>query len=153
MAKKYISKTEADSLAKISIFQLNKDGSLGSFPIRIEIIDSMERIEDSFLLTSTACYFGGRRYWIKCHCERKVGVLYKDGDYFACRHCHDLSYRSKNENKTFRGDPLFKMLNYMIKVNNLKDKIKRETYGGEATNNQQRLNLLYAKLVLTTIPA
>ncbi|MBP6858063.1 MAG: hypothetical protein KBC11_02655 [Candidatus Pacebacteria bacterium] len=54
-------------------------------------------------LTTTSCYFGGFRYWFKCPisndgipCGRRVGVLYKDGDYFGCRHCHNLTYESRN---------------------------------------------------------
>ncbi|MGI0059306.1 MAG: hypothetical protein ACREBJ_06015, partial [Nitrosotalea sp.] len=53
-------------------------------------------------LTTTPCYFGGKRYWLICpvskcgvYCGKRVGVLYKLGDYFACRHCYDLSYESR----------------------------------------------------------
>lgn len=54
-------------------------------------------------LTTTPCYYGGKRYWFRCpfyrngvYCGKRVGVLYKGGDYFACRHCYDLTYASKN---------------------------------------------------------
>lgn len=54
-------------------------------------------------LTTTPCNYGGKRYWFTCpwfkngnYCGKRVGVLYKDGDYFACRHCYNLTYSSRN---------------------------------------------------------
>lgn len=54
-------------------------------------------------LNTTPCYFGGKRYWFICpwfangvYCGRRVGVLYLRGDYFACRHCYNLTYNSRN---------------------------------------------------------
>lgn len=54
-------------------------------------------------LTSTPCNYGNVRYWFICpwykngnYCGRRVGTLYKDGDYFACRHCYNLTYSSRN---------------------------------------------------------
>ena len=51
-------------------------------------------------LVWTPCHYGGRRWWFLCPlggnvgCNRRVGVLYKRGRYFGCRHCHDLTYES-----------------------------------------------------------
>lgn len=57
------------------------------------------------LIVSTSCHFGGKRYWFICPslrpdnsaCNRRVGKLYKPhhARLFLCRHCHDLSYRSR----------------------------------------------------------
>ena len=54
-------------------------------------------------LTTTPCFFGGKRYWFTCpwyangvYCGRRVGVLYLGNDYFACRHCNNLTYNSRN---------------------------------------------------------
>lgn len=54
-------------------------------------------------LTTTPCNYGGSRYWFTCpwykngnYCGKRVGVLYKNGDYFACRHCYNLTYSSRN---------------------------------------------------------
>jgi len=54
-------------------------------------------------LTTTPCHFGGKRHWFICpwyrngvYCGRRVGTLYKGGDYFACRHCYGLTYESQN---------------------------------------------------------
>lgn len=57
------------------------------------------------VLALTSCNYGGERYWFLCpgpgnrrKCFRRVGILYKPhySDYFACRHCHDLTYASRN---------------------------------------------------------
>lgn len=50
-----------------------------SYPVRIEW---------------TPCNYGGRRAWWLCpDCGRRVAVLY-GGQRYACRHCHDLTYKS-----------------------------------------------------------
>lgn len=57
-------------------------------------------------LEKTSCHFGGYRYWFICpisvdgrYCGRRVGKLFlaPGSSYFACRHCHDLTYRSSQE--------------------------------------------------------
>jgi len=57
-------------------------------------------------LVTTPCHFGGVRYWFICPlvvngrpCRRRVSTLYlpPNGEYFGCRHCHDLTYRSQKE--------------------------------------------------------
>lgn len=50
-----------------------------SYPVRIEW---------------TPCNYGGRRAWWVCpDCGRRVAVLW-GGRKYACRHCHDLAYKS-----------------------------------------------------------
>lgn len=53
-------------------------------------------------LTTTPCYFGGRRYWFICplvvdgaFCGKRMGVLYLGGRWFGCRDCYQLSYLSR----------------------------------------------------------
>ena len=69
---------------------------------------SEEKIKVDYLipLVTTGCHFGGQRYWFICpmtvngrYCGRRVGKLYlaPGNPYFACRHCHDLTYRSSQE--------------------------------------------------------
>lgn len=60
-------------------------------------------LKHDYPLTTTKCNFGGHRYWFICsvykngqYCGKRVGTLYKDGDYFACRHSNELTYESKN---------------------------------------------------------
>lgn len=45
----------------------------------------------------TDCHLGGQRPWFLCPahaCGRRVAILYGTGIY-ACRHCHELTYRSQ----------------------------------------------------------
>ena len=52
-------------------------------------------------LTWTPCNWGGEYPWFACPgagCGRRVGKLYLPpggAKYFLCRHCYDLSYRSR----------------------------------------------------------
>lgn len=53
-------------------------------------------------LVTTSPHFGGRRWWFICpleHCGRRVGKLYlpPGGQYYGCRHCYGLTYRSSQE--------------------------------------------------------
>lgn len=57
-------------------------------------------------LISTACNFGGVRYWFICPlsvngrpCNRKVAKLYltPNEKYFGCRHCYNLTYKCQKE--------------------------------------------------------
>jgi hypothetical protein len=101
-------------------------------------------------LTSTPCWFGGKRYWFICpwykngvYCGKRVGVLYKDGDYFACRHCYDLTYESRKENRHSGFHALFSVLRLEKKIDELQERIKRPYYGGSPTRKQRRLERLY----------
>ncbi len=76
-----------------------------------------KKLDYKVLLTSTPCHFGGKRWWFICPltvngipCRRRLGVLYLGGDYFGCRHCHDLTYESVKENH--RYDALFRRMGY-----------------------------------------
>lgn len=55
-------------------------------------------------LVTTQCHLGGVRWWFVCPlvknnvaCGRRVRKLYLSGKYFGCRHCHGLTYRSRQE--------------------------------------------------------
>ena len=96
-------------------------------------------------LTTTPCNFGEIRYWFLCplvkngvKCNRRVGVLYKGGDYFGCRHCYNLSYQSRNENPRFRGFP---WRDYVVedKIEDLKKRMKTKYYAGKPTKTYQRI--------------
>lgn len=93
-------------------------------------------------LTTTPCYFGGKRFWFICpwyangvYCGRRVGVLYKSGDYFACRHCYRLTYNSRN----LSG--LSKMAGQVIsmpELEKLESEVKHKYYGGKMTRKYRR---------------
>jgi len=107
----------------------NQDGSKKDFDYKI-------------LLTTTPCFFGGKRYWFVCpwytngrYCGRTVGVLYKDGDYFACRHCYHLTYNSRN----LGG--ISKIAGQVISypdLERLEKEVKRKYYAGKMTRKHKR---------------
>jgi hypothetical protein len=68
-----------------------------------------QNIEQRVFLVWTRCNYGGRRPWFICpgmirgrSCGRRVAVLIGAGPYFLCRHCHNLTYQSRNENEADR---------------------------------------------------
>ncbi len=82
-------------------------------------------------LATTSCHYGGVRHWFVCsltkngnYCGRRVGVLYKNGDYFGCRHCYDLVYRSNREECSITSIP---------ELEDLEKNIKRKYYKGNMT--------------------
>lgn len=49
-------------------------------------------------MDKTPCHFGGERWWFKCpQCERRIIHLYLQSHGFLCRHCLDLSYKTRRE--------------------------------------------------------
>jgi len=57
-------------------------------------------------LLRTGCNFGGVRMWLQCpqsDCGRRVGVLYRKGDFLACRQCLRLRYCSQREESGVRS--------------------------------------------------
>ena len=64
-------------------------------------------------LQTTNMARGGIRYWLTCPaCERRMTLLYFGGQYFACRICYRLNYRSQRA--TF-ADKHFGRLNKLRK--------------------------------------
>jgi hypothetical protein len=68
--------------------------------------DQKKDLDYKIQLVKTPCYFGGFRFWFICPltyhgvaCERRVAKLYLPGnaEFFGCRHCYDLTYRSCKE--------------------------------------------------------
>jgi hypothetical protein len=68
-------------------------------------------------LTTTPLPWGGVRYWFVCPlivngiaCNRRVAILYlpPGGNYYGCRHCYDLTYKSSQEGVEFKS--LYQML-------------------------------------------
>lgn len=109
-------------------------------------------------LATTPCNYGGYRYWFICplsvnskYCSKRVGTLYKSGDYFGCRHCYDLTYDSRNENRRYKMYPLFSVILDRKKADELEAKIKRRSYGGRPTRKQKRLNKISKRIFLNSI--
>jgi len=101
-----------------------------------------ENLDYKVPLTTTPCYFGGVRYWFICpwyangiYCGRRVGVLYLGGKYFACRHCYNLTYNSRNRSG------IFKVAGQTISIpelERLESEVKRKYYAGKMTRRYKR---------------
>lgn len=99
-------------------------------------------------LTTTPCTFGGVRYWFVCplnkqsvYCGKRVGKLY-GGSWFGCRHCYNLSYESRNENRHGGFYAFGRLLDIRRKTDELRQNTKRWTYAGRPTKKA----LKYQKL-------
>ena len=60
----------------------------------------VQRLDYPVGLKTTACHYGGLRYWFVCptkECSQRVAKLYLGDKYFACRHCCQLAYHSQRE--------------------------------------------------------
>ena len=129
-----------DPHLQITYTQTDQDGEKKNFDYKIP-------------LTTTPCYYGSKRYWFICpwyangiYCGRRVGVLYLGGDYFGCRHCYDLTYESRNENRRYKLYPLFSVLTDFKKTDDLEDEIKRRYYAGKPTRKQRRLDKIHTRM-------
>jgi len=76
----------------------------GTFRVRYQIGDPPARFDYPVRLVTTGCHLGGVRWWFLCPltpngtaCGQRVRKLYLCGKYFGCRHCHALTYRSRQE--------------------------------------------------------
>lgn len=68
--------------------------------------EDWESLDYPVKLQTTACHYGGVRYWFICPavgCGRRVTMLYLGNKIFACRHCYQLVYKSQRETKSDRG--------------------------------------------------
>ncbi len=93
-------------------------------------------------LLTTPCNLGGIRYWFTCPCcGRRVGGIYlAPGDiHFRCRHCNNLTYRSRNR------CPIESEGHTSRQIDKLRSEIKRWTWGGRPTKKVRRLRALERK--------
>jgi hypothetical protein len=93
-------------------------------------------------LTTTPCHFGGHRYWFQCplnkngaYCGRRVGILYLCGSLFGCRHCHNLTYSSRNISGMAKS---FGSLISYPDLEDMRKKLKRTHYKGKPTRKFKR---------------
>ena len=91
-----------------------------------------------FDLTTTNCNFGGVRHWFICTCRRRVAILYKPyfADTWACRHCYNLTYESRNLSGKFKaiGNPLS-----VPELEAMSSQVARVFYNGKPTKKFTRL--------------
>jgi hypothetical protein len=148
-----------------------ENGSRGSISVEVSVrdkekyvrflyiqIDNKTGEEQSFKhrfpLIETACHIGGTRYWFECslytndvYCGRRTGVLYKCGDWFGCRHCHNLTYRSRNVNKRYANYGMFRVFDLGAKIEKLERQTKRYTYKRKLTKKWKRIEKLQEELL------
>jgi len=101
-------------------------------------------------LTTTPCQFGGTRYWFTCplyrqgkYCGRRVRILYMGQGLFGCRHCHNLTYSSRNVSQRFRA--FSQALLAERGAMDLQQQLKRTHYRGKPTLKRRRLSKLWYK--------
>ena len=147
-----------------------KNGEYGNMSYRLNLFDSSVRFfyiqtdnatgekkefDYEVKLLRTHCHYGYfKRHWFQCPltkngapCGRRVGVLYKNGDYFGCRHCYELTYSSRKTNRRYKMYPIFRTLELNMKIEKLQKKTKRYTYKGKLTKKRQKLEQLHTQLV------
>lgn len=117
-----------------------------------DIFGDAKKLNCKIKLTTTKCHFSGVRYWFICplkrndiSCEKRVGTLYFFNNDFACRHCHDLTYASKNKKPT-PYDHLFKRLKGWLKIEDLLEEIKTPYYAGKPTKKYKRYKEMEKKM-------
>jgi hypothetical protein len=106
-------------------------------------------------LVTTPCHLSGVRWWFICPlsrngvpCGRRVGKLYlpPGGRYYGCRHCHNLSYESRNEPRHGRLAHMGHYLTLDRRREKLLEGMARWTYSGRPTRKAQRLQVLDDRL-------
>jgi hypothetical protein len=108
-------------------------------PYRLRIYYSITRFDGRKIdydywvdLDSTPCYYGGKRWWFICpntKCHRRCRVLYMapGSDYFLCRTCQNLTYRSQQEGLTRMGALCDLAINgHLMQSNILRAKTERQ---------------------------
>lgn len=95
-------------------------------------------ISSQIELDSSYCFFGGFRHWFLCpgkegsFCNERVATLYLVGNEFACRHCYNLTYKTRNlSDKVYKR--MLKATRLHYKAQKLKGQIKREYYAKKPT--------------------
>lgn len=72
---------------KISKINITKE-NIEVFPVKYESY--------KLKIESTACYFGGERYWVNCpNCKKRMKILYIVEGFILCRNCLNAAYYSQ----------------------------------------------------------
>ncbi|MGH8063668.1 MAG: hypothetical protein ACRERE_00220 [Candidatus Entotheonellia bacterium] len=97
---------ETESIRVSSGFVAKTTGGEGWLRLSYELTPTKDAVECSIVLTTTTPNFGGVRWWAWCpfigsseRCLQRVRCLYlpPGAREFACRGCHNLTYRSCQE--------------------------------------------------------
>lgn len=110
--------------------------------------EEWQDMNHTYPLVATPCNYGGLRWWFICsvyrsgvYCGRRVAKLYlgSGSNYFACRHCYDLSYGSRNKNYKGKYTFLTKFFDISKDIENLEKQIKIPIRAGRQTKKYTRL--------------
>ena len=132
---------EIKSSVRVEVSKLDDGGYLRIRYTRTNYdTGELKEFDYKILLTTTPCQYGGRRYWFICpwhkngkYCGRRVGTLYLDDDYFACRYCCNLTYTSRNAGPRDAG---------FVSIPDLeaqRAKVKRTHYAGRLTKQYKKM--------------
>lgn len=105
-------------------------------------------------LSRTQCSYDGWRFWFLCPlskghglcCGKRVGVLYKVGDVFGCRHCLELTYTCRKRNSRHTLYSWFHATALEHRYNKYVRETKRAKYKHKFTKKYQRLQKLLGKM-------
>ncbi len=105
-----------------------------------------ENMDYKIQLVTTNCNYGSKRYWFICpivknnqYCGRRVGVLYRIGKYFGCRHCGELAYTSQMQSEKYKG------FVSIPDIERAEAKVKRQYYKGRPTRKYRKVMKLNDK--------
>lgn len=134
-----------ESSVGIGVSTFGEDQSIRIYYTQTEEDGTKKDFDYKIPLTTTPCYLGGYRYWFNCpwyankiYCGKRVGVLYKGGDYFACRHCYNLSYASRNQSRS----PLFSAFDLCFEGDEIAEKqanLRVKNWKGTPTKKYMKL--------------
>lgn len=122
--------------------------------------EDKESIEQQVPLTTSVCNYGGSRYWFICpiyrnghYCGKRVGKLFKYGGskYFACRHCLDLSYDSRNLTRYGFTGFLCRTFDIERQIQKAEKNLTTRYYAGKPTRKYRRILKLEHEL-LSVLP-
>lgn len=95
-------------IASISAWTSHSEATLSYSYWRGTNEESKQGVEYTIPLSWTECNFGGKRPWFICPgivngrvCHRRVAKLYLRWGYFLCRHCHDLTYETRQVGRKY----------------------------------------------------
>lgn len=167
MSRSDARKPESDRLPYLSVVYLNQQGVIqdnlrstlttergGYISSRVQIdvsigFDPFMRISfdingdtkrQIIPLVKTNCHFGGFRWWFKCPlCNKRVGKLFLYGAVYGCRHCYDLTYRSRMLSS--RSPPSRLKLSYLRneRAKELITGLRSTTYKGKPTKRYLKI--------------
>lgn len=122
--------------SKVSVLVSLKADRLMMISFDINSSTKQQRVS----LCTTPCNYGGIRWWFKCpFCYKRVGKLFLYGDQYACRHCHDLTYKSRMKNPRSSLRSLFNRVERNEKARDLLSGMRTISYNGKPTKRYLKI--------------